>query len=695
LSASQLADKFKNLPGVLEVSPNNIDTCVGDSSVVPNDPDFAQQWGLDDIGAEQAWGVTTGAVAAGSKEPVIAVIDTGVDYTHPDLEANIWSDPASGVHGLNAYSGNDDPQDENGHGTHVAGITAAVGNNGVGVAGVSWSAKIMPLRFMDASGSGTDSAAIQCIDYAIDEKVSHGVDVVAINASWGASGGYDAVMADAIQAAGNAGIIFVAAAGNNGTDNGLEPFYPACYPCSNIISVGASDSSDVPASFSNYGATSVDLFAPGVNVISTFPPGMDLPDSNVPSNGYATLSGTSMATPFVSGAIALLATVSPSDSLTTRMNRVLQTVDPETSMTGMCVTGGRLDLAKAVESCVSISGVAPASGYTPGGTSVVISGRNLTDVSQVTFGGVAASYKVNSSTQITATTPAHAPGKVAVAVTADGVTSADLGSATEFTYKSLSRYEQTDPRIAYAGTWTVWNTGYASGGSCKYSNLTGASVTVNFTGTYLSWIGIKGPLYGIASVSVDGGTAQSVDLYSPSSVFKTSVWNTGTLASGTHTVKITWTGTKNPSATNTYIGVDAFDVVGSLISSTRYEQSDSRLAYAGTWTVWNTGYASGNSCNYSNLYGASVTVNFTGTYLSWIGIKGPLYGIASVSLDGGTAQLVDLYSPTSVFRTSVWNTGTLASGTHTVTITWTGTKNPSATNTYVGVDGFDVVGTLN
>jgi subtilisin family serine protease len=298
LSASQLADKFKNLPGVLEVSPNNIDTCVGDSSVVPNDPDFAQQWGLDDIGAEQAWGVTTGAVAAGSKEPVIAVIDTGVDYTHPDLEANIWSDPASGVHGLNAYSGNDDPQDENGHGTHVAGITAAVGNNGVGVAGVSWSAKIMPLRFMDASGSGTDSAAIQCIDYAIDEKVSHGVDVVAINASWGASGGYDAVMADAIQAAGNAGIIFVAAAGNNGTDNGLEPFYPACYPCSNIISVGASDSSDVPASFSNYGATSVDLFAPGVNVISTFPPGMDLPDSNVPSNGYATLSGTSMATTF-------------------------------------------------------------------------------------------------------------------------------------------------------------------------------------------------------------------------------------------------------------------------------------------------------------------------------------------------------------------------------------------------------------
>jgi subtilisin family serine protease len=434
---------FKNQRGVLRVSPNNIDACVGVSSVVPNDPYFSQQWGLSQIGAPEAW-----AIATGSKKPVVAVIDSGVDYTHPDLRANIWSDPATGVHGLNAYSGNNDPQDANGHGTHVAGIAAAIGNNGTGGAGVSWSATIMPLRFTDASGSGTDSAAIQCIDYAIDEKLNHGVDVVAINASWGGYGGYDAVLSDAIQAAGNAGIIFVAAAGNNSTDNDSLPFYPASYSCSNIISVGASDSSDVPASFSNYGATSVDLFAPGVNVISTYP-----------SNRYASLSGTSMATPFVSGTIALLATVSPSDSVATRISRVLQTVDPETSMTGECVTGGRLDLAKALESCVSVTGVAPASGYTTGGTSVVISGHNLTNASQVTFGGVAASYTVNSSTQITATSPAHAPGKVAVTVTADGVTSADLGPSTEFTYQSLPRYEQTDPHIAYAGTWTVWNTG--------------------------------------------------------------------------------------------------------------------------------------------------------------------------------------------------------------------------------------------
>jgi hypothetical protein len=226
---------------------------------------------------------------------------------------------------------------------------------------------------------------------------------------------------------------------------------------------------------------------------------------------------------------------------------------------------------------------------------------------------------------------------------------------------------------------------------------------VKFTGTYLSWVGIKGPLYGKAKVTVDGGTAQVVDLYSPTSVFKSSVWNTGTLASGTHTVRIEWTGTKNASATNTYVGIDAFDVVGTLsqaVATTsgptvlRYEETNSHLAYTGTWTTWSTGYVSGSSCKYSNLTGAAVNLQFTGTYLSWVGIKGPLYGKAKVTVDSGTPEVIDLYSPTSVFKSSVWNTGTLTSGTHTVRIEWTGTKNASATNTYIGMDAFDVAGTL-
>jgi hypothetical protein len=264
-----------------------------------------------------------------------------------------------------------------------------------------------------------------------------------------------------------------------------------------------------------------------------------------------------------------------------------------------------------------------------------------------------------------------------------------------------SHYEQTDSRLTYNGTWTTVSTSLASNASFAYANSPGSSVIVKFTGTSLNWIAKKSPVYGIAKVTVDGGTPTYVDLYSAAIQWQQKVWTTGLLPSGTHIVKIEWTGTKNAAATDTNIGLDAVEVIGSLtqapsiVGANRYEQSDSRLAYAGTWTVWNTGYVSGGSCKYSNLTGASVTVNFTGTCLSWIGIKGPLYGKASVSVDGGTAQLVDLYSPSSVFRTSVWNTGTLASGTHTVKIIWTGTKNPSATNTYIGVDAFDVVGTLN
>jgi SpoIID/LytB domain protein len=278
-----------------------------------------------------------------------------------------------------------------------------------------------------------------------------------------------------------------------------------------------------------------------------------------------------------------------------------------------------------------------------------------------------------------------------------------VGTLTDASSPVITRYEQSDSRLAYTGTWTTWPTASTSGGSCKYSNLLQAAVNVKFTGTYLSWIGIKGPLYGKAKVTVDGGTAQVIDLYSPTSVFKSSVWNTGTLTSGTHTVRIEWTGTKNASAIGTYVGIDAFDVVGTLAQATatasgptptRYEQSDSHIAYTGTWTTWNTGYVSGSSCKYSNLTGAAVNLQFTGTYLSWVGIKGPLYGKAKVTVDSGTPEVIDLYSPTSVFKSSVWNTGTLTSGTHTVRIEWTGTKNASATNTYIGMDAFDVAGTL-
>ena len=265
-------------------------------AVTPNDPLFPLLWGLDnsgqtggtagaDISAPAAWSTTTGSAGV-----VVADIDTGVAYDHPDLAANMWHNPgeipANGidddrngyvddVYGIDAISGSGDPYDDQGHGTHTSGTIAAVGNNGIGITGVAWQARIMALKFLPAVGSGTDADEITCIDYVVDQKLNHGVNVVAINASFG-GGGYNALERTAINAAGAAGIVFCAAAGNGGDDgvgddNDTTPHYPSSYDCANIISVAATDDNDALADFSNYGARSVDLGAPGVGIMSTVP----------------------------------------------------------------------------------------------------------------------------------------------------------------------------------------------------------------------------------------------------------------------------------------------------------------------------------------------------------------------------------------------------------------------------------------
>jgi L,D-transpeptidase catalytic domain/Putative peptidoglycan binding domain len=298
-------------------------------------------------------------------------------------------------------------------------------------------------------------------------------------------------------------------------------------------------------------------------------------------------------------------------------------------------------------------------------------------------------------------------------VTTEPVTTVTEVSTTETTDESTvqyqageasARYEQTDSRLAYAGTWyTNDTTPAASEGSFEYANVSGTSVTVRFTGTYLAWITKTGPLYGIAQVTVDGTDVGTVDLYSPTDVYQQKVWET-TLPSGTHSVTIRWTGTANTAAAGTYIGVDAFDVLGALEQAyppvlpptpARCQQTDCRLLYAGTWYNNNAApSASGGSFRYSNNSGASVTVEFTGTYLAWVAKTSPLYGIAEVTLDEGAPVTVDLYSATDLWQQRVWETGVLTSGAHTVTIQWTGGMNLAATDSYIGVDAFEVVWTL-
>jgi subtilisin-like proprotein convertase family protein/subtilisin family serine protease len=339
-------------PTVLYAEPNYI----VHTSATPNDPRFGALYGLNntgqtggtvdaDIDAVEAWDQTTG-----SSNIVVGVVDTGIDYNHEDLAANVWINPneipgngidddgngyVDDVHGINAITGTGDPMDDNEHGTHCSGTIGGVGGNGIGVAGVNWEVQIMGLKFLDAGGSGTTEAAITAIDYAVAQK-NAGVNLRVLSNSWG-GGGFSQALRDAIQAANDVDILFVAAAGNSGTDNDVTPEYPSGYDVPNVVAVAATDHNDGLAGFSEFGATTVDLGAPGVDILST-----------TPGNTYSVFSGTSMATPHVSGVAALV--LSANDTLSTAELKeiLINSGDPVPSLAGKTVSGKRLNAASAV-----------------------------------------------------------------------------------------------------------------------------------------------------------------------------------------------------------------------------------------------------------------------------------------------------------------------------------------------------------
>jgi len=309
----------------------------------PGDPSYSKLWGMVKMHAPAAWDTSTG-----STDVVVAVIDSGIDYNHPDLKGNLWvnvmekngsggmDDDANGViddiYGYNAITGGGNPFDDEGHGTHVAGTIGAVGDNGVGVAGVNWKVRIMACKFLDDDGEGTTADAIDCLHYVAEMK-RRGVNIVATSNSWGGEDNSRA-LSDAIKA--QQDILFIAAAGNDGTDNDSTPSYPANFDLPNVISVAATNSSDSRASYSQYGRRTVHLGAPGSSIYSTFP-----------GNGYATLSGTSMATPHVSGLAALIKAASPNPAIDWRgiRNLLLAGGEPVSSLSGKTITGRRLDAA--------------------------------------------------------------------------------------------------------------------------------------------------------------------------------------------------------------------------------------------------------------------------------------------------------------------------------------------------------------
>lgn len=324
------------------------------ATATPNDPSFAQQWSLRNTGAGGTPGADIDALPAwdlihDAPNVVVAVIDTGVRLTHSDLAANLWNNPSptfGDYHGARyirgVKSGNPNDDSTSGHGSHVAGIIGAVGNNSNGIAGVAWNVRIMALKFMDSTGQGYVSDEISCLDYAI----AHGAQI--INASFGedTTTSFSQSELDAIARARDAGIIFVAAAGNDASNMDLTRHYPASFPLDNIVAVGSSTKLDDASTFSNYGSGAVELFAPGELIYSL---------SNAADSGtaaYQVLSGTSMAAPHVSGALALLKAKFPSDNYHQLINRLLR--GAEVPLQGgnekpfAALTRGRLNLANAL-----------------------------------------------------------------------------------------------------------------------------------------------------------------------------------------------------------------------------------------------------------------------------------------------------------------------------------------------------------
>ncbi len=296
-------------------------------ALVPNDPLYSQQWGMNYIDAPSAWGVTTG-----NSSIIIAVLDTGIDTRNADFAGRLWTNPSPGtgsyrgdVHGWNFVSNNANVQDNNGHGSHVSGILGATGNNGVGVAGINWQARIMPLKVLDGQGNGTTDQAVSAVYYA----VQHGAKV--INASWGGDI-FSQSMLDALNYADRAGVVFVTAAGNDGTSNDMFTTYPASFRTPNELVVAAIDASGNLADYSNFGTGSVDIAAPGTNILST-----------VLNNQYQQYTGTSMSTPFVSGTAALVAGQHPTWTAEQIIAQIKATAKTDAALIGRVATAGVVD----------------------------------------------------------------------------------------------------------------------------------------------------------------------------------------------------------------------------------------------------------------------------------------------------------------------------------------------------------------
>ncbi|CEL93642.1 unnamed protein product [Vitrella brassicaformis CCMP3155] len=373
------------------------DQVVKATGTVPNDPSFGNQWGMMSIGAPDAWSVTTGSSAKLPNGPVVAVLDTGVDYTHNDLKDNLWvnqaelngqagvDDDGNGyiddIYGYDFRNQDGDPMDDAGHGTHVAGVIAAKGNNGAEVSGVAWNAQIMALKFLAADGSGLMSDAIEALEYAVD----HGAHVT--SNSWGGVR-FSAALYNAIVANMKANQLFICAAGNEGYDNDAMPDFPATFGIPNMVTVTAHDEEGHIPYWASYGNETIHLAAPGANIVSTVP-------TSLFNESLYTANGTSMAVPHVTGAVALMLAVNPDLTWAQQKDVLLQSGTPlSENDTFLTVTEKRLNVSKALQMTAGLTSAVsyPATATVAAGATVDVT----VEVDAVTAGQYGATLDIQS-----------------------------------------------------------------------------------------------------------------------------------------------------------------------------------------------------------------------------------------------------------------------------------------------------------
>lgn len=355
-SVLDTVNELKKASGVKDASPDYFISVCSDvepaSVETPNDSLFNEQYGLQQVNAPMAWNVTTG------EDVVVAVIDSGIDYNHPDLKDNIWTNPGEipndgidndgngyvdDVHGWNCVADNNDPMDDYYHGTHVAGIIGAQSDNNIGVAGVAPNVKMVPIKFIDNDGIGTSSAAISAMSYAKANNIK------LINASWSINP-EDLGCPALFRKIQSSDALFVAAAGNSREDNDTHKHFPANWELDNIISVAATNSNGELAECSDWGATTVDIAAPGDLVRSTFP-------VNDKKGPYGDCTGTSMAAPHVTGTAALILSLHPEYTVAQLKQAILDSADYSQKLVGKVATNGILNTAKALGKVTTFQGV--------------------------------------------------------------------------------------------------------------------------------------------------------------------------------------------------------------------------------------------------------------------------------------------------------------------------------------------------